>query len=337
MQGATDDANADDDESLVPDDLIAFLEEHVGGPVVLERYADDEDDKSSFEPMPHDISTSTKGWEQAAAKALQHNGFCVLRPPSALLPVDECAACASGWISRLQCLLELARSAGLQPKQDILRFSEMCSRTKGGLRFDMRLQPGENGPSDTSDDGRSWPKLTAAVQSLVLPVLSLVALEQEGRVDLAASTLSVPRVDSIGCVTSLPGAPDQHFHPDGTAEGLYNAFCPLVPVLADNGPTELRPGSHMWNDSALGSEPRHDLERVLPVAPLTHEPAGSVLLFNYRCYHRGLGNHTMQPRPVAYVCFATRDVTDAHNFPSDRSIADAASVWLEQGSCSMPS
>ena len=43
MQGATDDANADDDESLVPDDLIAFLEEHVGGPVVLERYADDEE------------------------------------------------------------------------------------------------------------------------------------------------------------------------------------------------------------------------------------------------------------------------------------------------------
>ena len=321
----------DDDDDVIPDALLDFLDEHVGGPVTLDRvYADDENDSDSFEPVAWDVAATTSAsdsWVADAANSLQHNGFVVLRPHAPLAARDDADACASAWLSRLARLFELAKVAGMQPKRDILRFSEMCSRTKGGLRYDMRL-PHANGSVPPFDPMPGcWPQLTCAVEALVSPVLKA----------LAGTT---PKVDSIGCVTSLPGAPDQHFHPDGTAEGLYNAFCPLVPVLADNGPTELLPGSHEWVESTFGGlEPKRGEGKVPPVSPLIEHPAGAVLVFNYKCYHRGLGNRTMEPRPIAYVAFATRDVTDAHNFPSGLSLVEvanaaAAPAGLPSGSAS---
>ena len=137
-----------------------------------------------------------------------------------------------------------------------------------------------------------------------------------------------PRVDSFGCVTALAGAPEQHYHPDGTAVGLINAFVPLVSLTWENGPTELRPGSHVWRETALGSEPRWDEKRTATAAPtMSAEPGSAMLLFDYRCYHRGRANHSTAARPVAYVVFTTREgVVDAHNFPSDRSLVREAAA-----------
>jgi hypothetical protein len=331
---------ADSRDSGIPDALLDFLSEHVGeapligtpaAPVSREHHhgGDDEKDASKcFVPMPRfEFSVEEADWALGAATALAHNGFCVLRG-SELVSAATCDRCREASTVRLAHLFQLARARGLQPKRDMMRFSEVCSRTPGGLRFDMRFQH-DNGRR--ADGGRKvdgvvqeerlqpksaamaecWEEMRSAVERWVRPVLT------SARKPLAAEVC----VDSVGCVTSLPGAPDQHFHPDGTADGLINVFCPLVPVLMDNGPTELRPGTHEWVESAYGARPQWDERRQCAAAPLLPEAGGALLLFDYRVYHRGLANRSLQPRPVGYVCFSTRDgVTDAHNFPRHESL-----------------
>ena len=51
--------------------------------------------------------------------------------------------------------------------------------------------------------------------------------------------------------------------------------------------------------------------------------AGELLLFDYRCLHRGRANLTRDPRPIAYVLFARPGVVDRHNFPEE-SVYDAS-------------
>ena len=77
-----------------------------------------------------------------------------------------------------------------------------------------------------------------------------------------------------------------------------NIFMPLVDVTADNGPTELRPGSHEWVDTPYGREPRWDERRQSSVTPILPRPAQDLLLFDYRVYHRGRANRSLQSRPV---------------------------------------
>ncbi|KAL3908655.1 MAG: hypothetical protein SGPRY_009712 [Prymnesium sp.] len=114
------------------------------------------------------------------------------------------------------------------------------------------------------------------------------------------------------CVISLPGAPDQHFHPDGTPRGLVNAFVALVHTSRQHGPTELIPGSHIWQEGTFG--PRPEWDEGTPTA-LLELSVGEVLLFDYRTYHRGCANTTDEPRPVGYLVYARQGVSDTHNFP----------------------
>jgi len=116
-------------------------------------------------------------------------------------------------------------------------------------------------------------------------------------------------------VSSLPGAPDQHFHPDGTARGLVNCFVPLLDVSLENGSTEIRPGSHCWEQTPWGPAQRWDERSTQTVAPALR--AGELLLFDYRVMHRGRANHSAARRPVGYVVFARRGVRDLHNFSAE--------------------
>ena len=314
------DAHPDSDVEI-SDDFADFLDEFGTDDGAIRKRAicddvDDALDSPLFMPLPHDIlipSTTDDAWAASAAESLLHNGFVVLRLPRPLVSTEECEACSAACQTRLSKLLELARSTGLS-KRDVLRFTEVCARTPGGLRFDMRFGHDHKGARDVLPSmPESWSQLTAGVEHYVRAVLQ------------AASETAKVRVDSTGCVVSLPGAPDQHFHPDGTADGLINVFCPLVPVVADNGPTELRPGTHRWCTTPYGNEPSWDERRQSAIAPLLPDAASSLLLFDYRCYHRGLANRSLQPRPVAYVAFAMRDeVSDVHNFPSDVSLVELA-------------
>ena len=313
----------DPDDCPLPDALLDFVDFDGAKGIALPALGDDPDeDADAFVPAPHEVHCSDWGdeeaeWAEAAARSLAHNGFCVLRSPS-LVPATACDACSADAAERLDRLFECARSLGLRPRRDLLRFSEMCSRTPGGLRFDQRWWSAAHGAgADWTDSAEAipgcWVELCKAVERWVRPVLSRLP-----------ATEGMPRVDSLGCVTSLTGAPDQHFHPDGTARGLVNVFCPLVPIGLENGPTELRPGSHVWRETALGSSPRWSERSAPAVMPLLPDVGGALLLFDYRLYHRGCANHSPHPRPVAYVAFSTRTgVTDAHNFPSDSLLAAA--------------
>ena len=318
----------DDEECDVPDSLLDFLSEHVGdGPVDLTGVAAEEEkdeEKEAFTPITWDIDCNAPAdgdtaakWIDDAAASLSHNGFCVLRLPTPIIPTTECSNLATSCVSRLNILFDLARKRGIEPKRDIMRFTEVCCRTPGGLRYDMRFaSEGHQYHSGSSGDGilpplpSSWDELYSGVEAIVRPILT-----KQGN-----DTVSV---DSAGCVTSLPRAPDQHFHPDGTAEGLINCFVPLVPVDQENGPTELRPGSHVWVDSPYGRVPRWDERTQLPVCPNLLQPAQDLLLFDYRVYHRGQANRSAQPRPVGYLAFACREgLSDTHNFPREASLVD---------------
>ena len=375
-EGSKGEARSDDGSDGacgVTDELLDFLAEHVGdGPVALGDYShlvdDDDDDPNKFEPLDWDIAAGqdaeaeagvgegeSTDWVDSAAASLAHNGFVVLRLPAPLIPPDAAAEVHSACLNRLSHLFGNARARGINPKKDVMRYTEVCARTPGGMRYDMRFFS-SNGLAEggkeagSSSDGlaaegaegadaavgvdahestahdvdalpalpASWSRLRAAAEAAVRPILSSTRLH--GDVEDAAAS-SPPRTDSVGCVTSLSGAPDQHFHPDGTAVGLFNLFVPLVPVMADNGPTEIRPGSHEWVDTPYGPAPRWDERRQCSVTPLLPRPAQDVLIFDYRVYHRGRANRSLQPRPVAYVAFSTRaGVSDAHNFPSDTSL-----------------
>ncbi|KAL1507969.1 hypothetical protein AB1Y20_007573 [Prymnesium parvum] len=277
-----------------------------------------------FAPLPSDLAVGESGWLPAAAASLRHNGFCILRhPPRAPPRVDPqlCAACARAASRQLLHLLAAARGVGLAPRRELFRFAEICSRAAGGLRYDMRLPLRLEGAAAepvlaracaeaSGAEGEAWDALHAAVDGVARGVVlasGLLAVEGRGEEGVCA-------LDSAGCVTSLPGAPDQHFHPDGTAEGLVNAFVALVPTTVLNGPTELRPGSHVWVESALGPEPRWDERTSTTVAELA---VGEILLFDYRTYHRGRANRSDEPRPVAYLVYARPGVSDQHNFPAE--------------------
>ncbi len=338
-------------DEVIDDALVDFLEEFAT-PTSLRGIcagAQDDDDERPPELVPFDIvaSEAEEDWVLDAARSVRHNGFCVLRAASdardGLVPSDITEPCARSAATRLSALLELALAAGhARPRREVLRYSEVCSRTAGGMRFDVRLpEPdagggggggggaGGGGATDASAGAASrldvpscWAELRADVARWVIPVLSRARQPAEGG---AGRDESAVRADSAGFVTSLAGAPDQHFHPDGTAAGLVNVFCPLRDVDFCNGPTELRPGSHVWRESEWGSEPAWDERAQLPVAPALR--AGELLLFDYRCYHRGLANRSDEPRPVAYVVFAMRPgVADAHNFPRERLVDAAAAA-----------
>jgi ectoine hydroxylase-related dioxygenase (phytanoyl-CoA dioxygenase family) len=93
-----------------------------------------------------------------------------------------------------------------------------------------------------------------------------------------------------------PGSDAQEFHPD---DGGYHIPRPRPPVgvstiwaiddfTADNGATEVIPGSHRWGD-----------ERPVPDDPRARKivmPAGSVVVFLGTLWHRGGANATDRPR-----------------------------------------
>ena len=104
-----------------------------------------------------------------------------------------------------------------------------------------------------------------------------------------------------GCVISEPGALAQPSHRDGP-DGLVTVFAPLTAFVPRNGPTELSPATHRGGDDSSS------------VAPLLQP--GDVLLFDYRCLHRGLANEGDARREVAYAVYSRQGVRDIQNFPS---------------------
>ena len=194
-------------------------------------------------------------WD-AAAELLERDGFVVLtaapdEPP--LIPVSLCvdardAACV--YLEELLCSVE---RRGVQ-RSDEFRFAEVVHRD--GLRYDLPIrwfdrdeQDAENSENEvdsafartaiTHEVDSAFATLHAITHELARDVLAAVV---ERRDDKRLPGVTAPPI--AGCVTSVPSASAQGWHSDGSEEGVYNFFVPLVSLQPSNGPTELRPGTH---------------------------------------------------------------------------------------------
>jgi len=113
-------------------------------------------------------------------------------------------------------------------------------------------------------------------------------------------------VGELGVVISHPGAGPQETHRDSTSLfgglGVETEFppvsmtmlAPLVDVGPGMGPTEYWPGTHRLQDDAV--------DTTAPPLRATLN-AGSVVMHDWRIYHRGGANTTGPVRPALYVCF----------------------------------
>jgi hypothetical protein len=90
-------------------------------------------------------------------------------------------------------------------------------------------------------------------------------------------------------MTSVPGSKHQSWHRDNRSRGL-SVIVPLVDFSAENGGTQLLLGSHRRSWPLEG-------------ARVVNAPAGSVVAYDSRTIHRGLGNETTEGRPAVIFCY----------------------------------
>jgi len=93
-------------------------------------------------------------------------------------------------------------------------------------------------------------------------------------------------------MTAVPGSGNQAWHKDNRARGL-SIILPLVDFHAENGGTQLLLGSH---------EKKWPLNKGQG-ARVVAAPAGSVVAYDSRTIHRGLGNETNEGRPALIFCY----------------------------------
>ena len=136
-------------------------------------------------------------------------------------------------------------------------------------------------------------------------------------------------IDTFSFVTSLSGAPDQHWHNDVsglfTSQGPRTSHLPpqslvaVIPFDAMNsttGPTEHRLGSHVqmgggyWekrdhvDDAKDGNTPKARIEAKV----------GDVVLFDVRLRHHGTANNSPNQRSIAYIGYGQSWWMDDVNF-----------------------
>eukprot|EP00946_MAST-07B_sp_MAST-7B-sp1_P004998 g4998.t1 len=132
-------------------------------------------------------------------------------------------------------------------------------------------------------------------------------------------------IDTFSFVTSMSGAPDQHWHND--VPGLFtsrgNVFGHLPPqgivavVPFDKmdhitGPTEHLFGSHVALNKQSSWE-RVQQEQGVPSARVQGD-IGDVVLFDVRLRHRGTANRADHSRSIAYVAYSKGFWVDDVNF-----------------------
>ena len=239
------------------------------------------------------VRFDTEGWAEDAARSLRDEGFCVVRAGGAQISDRILESCRTAASARLSDLLARVGRRGVDLWPDAsepFRYLELVHR-EGTGRYDMPLPwciDGQAGDvSVSAADEAAFGELHAAMDGVARPVVGeLWPVSAEMR---------------AGCVISEPGAMAQPSHRDGP-DGLVTVFAPLTAFVPRNGPTELSPSTHRGGDDSSS------------LAPLLQP--GDLLLFDYRCLHRGLANQGDFRREVAYAVYAREGVRDVQNFPS---------------------
>jgi ectoine hydroxylase-related dioxygenase (phytanoyl-CoA dioxygenase family) len=122
------------------------------------------------------------------------------------------------------------------------------------------------------------------------------ALKERGVVDLIREIAPQSvREPYVGCNLNLPGSVTQQMHMDRTFRNEFMiANISVVDTDLVNGATDVVPGSHKrfykyWQWALLGKGSAH---KRLP------SQAGDVLVRVSNLWHRGMPNHSSQPRPM---------------------------------------
>lgn len=93
-------------------------------------------------------------------------------------------------------------------------------------------------------------------------------------------------------MTAVPRSASQKWHPDNRSRGL-TVIVPLVDFNAENGATQVLMFSHI---KAWSTVAQHG-------AQVVQAPVGSIVAFDSRTYHRGLGNAANEGRPALILCY----------------------------------
>ncbi|MGH9213437.1 MAG: phytanoyl-CoA dioxygenase family protein [Acidimicrobiales bacterium] len=139
---------------------------------------------------------------------------------------------------------------------------------------------------------------TNRVYALLAKTPSVAALVEHPWVLALLDYLLLPNylLSANLAINLWPGETAQQLHHD---DGFYpisrprpaigvSAVWAIDDFTADNGATEVLPGSHQWGDEL----PAEDDPRIVPV----EMPAGSVVVFAGTLWHRGGANRTEAPR-----------------------------------------
>lgn len=188
---------------------------------------------------------------------------------------------ASSMRNRPSCLLQLLRW---------IQQYEMMNIADKNSKNDNTIQDDEHKTEENIIDEKSFKSFMELV-SAIFQTTDLQHQQSNGNDnDFYLCNLSL--------LISTPGSSTQPWHADGGHTSLkthlpchvFNVFIPLVDVPLSMGPTELRPGSHVYT---------RDLARMMLIAKVKKELRGTVvpelrrgdaLVFDYRILHRGRAN-----------------------------------------------
>jgi hypothetical protein len=118
------------------------------------------------------------------------------------------------------------------------------------------------------------------------------------------------KLSSLNYRAALPGHGHQKLHTDWgepVTSGEFqvcNSIWLLDDFTADNGPTRLVPGSHLWGK--LPADEMADPAAAHPNETVLLAPAGTVVIFNSHLWHGGTLNRTGAPRRALHSYFCRR-------------------------------
>ena len=140
-------------------------------------------------------------------------------------------------------------------------------------------------------------KLLEQIEEQIFPLVQGFFQNEGGSEESRATTKTNTIMDGIyrselQLMTAVPGSSNQSWHKDNHAKGL-SIIVPLVDFTPENGGTQLLLGSHSNNWPLF----------VNGGARVIHAPAGSVVAYDSRTIHRGLGNETTEGRPALIFCY----------------------------------
>jgi len=212
-------------------------------------------------------------------------------------------------------------------------FREIVMRSPG--RYELSLLDLIDHTGNGSADGGEVSRhpLWSSLGGTALPSIQTIQQHLHSKIPplLGATHWNELSLCHLSLLVSTPGAAEQSWHADGGHVNLQqhlpchvaNVFIPLQDLPLALGPTEFRPGSHVYTRNLapllLAAKCRKELRPTLtPTLSL-----GDVLVFDYRVLHRGKANTTASSvRNVLVLTYCQPFFKDVLNFPT-RSMYDA--------------